>query len=101
MAGCSGTDRLVDPRRRYATARHVTLWTEAERLIFDLPGVRVIASTPYRTELEVTAQQTTLGEVVDAAMHQGAIRTSPSRTARSTRSSVRSMRARKKKEPVA
>ena len=40
---------IVDLRRRYATARHVTLWTEAERLIFDLPGVRVIASTPYRT----------------------------------------------------
>ena len=59
---------IVDLRRRYATARHVTLWTEAERLIFDLPGVRVIASTPYRTGAEVTAQQTTLGEVVDAAM---------------------------------
>ena len=65
---------IVDLRRRYATARHVTLWTEAERLTFDLPGVRIVASTPYRTELEVTAQQTTLGEVVDAAMRQGAIR---------------------------
>jgi ABC-2 type transport system ATP-binding protein len=65
---------IVDLRRRYATARHVTLWTEAERLTIDLPGVRVVESAPYRTELEVTAQQTSLGEVVDAVMRQGAIR---------------------------
>jgi ABC-2 type transport system ATP-binding protein len=65
---------LAALRRSYLTSKRVTLWTEAERLDVALPGVRVIGSHAYRTELEVDAEVTSLGSVVDAAMRQSAIR---------------------------
>jgi ABC-2 type transport system ATP-binding protein len=65
---------LADLRRSYLTAKRLTLWTEAERLDMALPGVRVISSQAYRTELEVSAEVTSLGSVVDAALRQGVIR---------------------------
>ena len=65
---------LADLRRSYLTAKRITLWTEAERLDVGMPGVRVISSHSYRTELEVDADVTSLGSVVDAALRQGAIR---------------------------
>jgi ABC-2 type transport system ATP-binding protein len=65
---------LADLRRRYLTAKRITLWTEAERLDVGMPGVRVISSHSYRTELEVDAVVTSLGSVVDAALRQSAIR---------------------------
>jgi len=65
---------LADLRRTYLTAKRITLWTEAERLDLALPGVRVIGSQSYRTELEVDADVTSLGSVVDAVLRQGVIR---------------------------
>jgi ABC-2 type transport system ATP-binding protein len=65
---------LADLRRSYLTAKRITLWTEAERLEVGMPGVRVISSHSYRTELEVDADVTSLGSVVDAALRQSAIR---------------------------
>jgi ABC-2 type transport system ATP-binding protein len=65
---------LADLRRRYLTAKRLTLWTEAERLDVEMPGVRVISSHSYRTELEIDADVTSLGSVVDAALRQSAIR---------------------------
>ena len=65
---------LADLRRRYLTAKRITLWTESERLDVGMPGVRVISSHSYRTELEVAADVTSLGSVVDAALRQSAIR---------------------------
>jgi ABC-2 type transport system ATP-binding protein len=65
---------LADLRRRYLTAKRLTLWTEAERLDVGMPGVRVISSHSYRTELEIDADVTSLGSVVDAALRQSAIR---------------------------
>jgi len=65
---------LADLRRRYLTAKRITLWTESERLDVGMPGVRVISSHSYRTELEVDAAATSLGSVVDAALRQSAIR---------------------------
>jgi viologen exporter family transport system ATP-binding protein len=60
-------------RRRYMKSRRMTLWSEAERLSFDLPGVRVIAARPYCTEIEVTAGTTPVGAIVDAASRQGLV----------------------------
>jgi ABC-2 type transport system ATP-binding protein len=61
-------------RREYLKAKRVTLWSEAERLDMMLPGVRVLSSGSYRTELEIAVAITPLGEVVDAAVRQAAIR---------------------------
>jgi ABC-2 type transport system ATP-binding protein len=66
--------RIADLRRSYLTARRVTLWSEAERLDFALPGVRVLSTGSYRIELEVALEITPLGQVVDAALRQGGVR---------------------------
>jgi ABC-2 type transport system ATP-binding protein len=65
---------LADLRRSYLTAKRITLWTEAEHVDVGMPGVRVLNSQSYRTELEVDAAVTSLGSVVDAALRQSAIR---------------------------
>jgi len=39
-----------------------------------LPGVRVLSSGSYRTELDIALDITSLGHVVDAALRQSAIR---------------------------
>jgi ABC-2 type transport system ATP-binding protein len=61
-------------RRSYLKAKRVTLWSEAERLELTLPGVRVLSSASYRTELEIALEITPLGHVVDAVLRQTAIR---------------------------
>jgi ABC-2 type transport system ATP-binding protein len=61
-------------RRSFLKAKRVTLWSEAEHLDLTLPGVRVLASGSYRTELEVALEIAPLGQVVDAAMRQAPIR---------------------------
>ncbi|HVQ41374.1 MAG TPA: ATP-binding cassette domain-containing protein, partial [Vicinamibacterales bacterium] len=61
-------------RRGYLKAKRVTLWSECERLDLTLPGVRVLSSASYRTELEIALEITALGQVVDAAQRQAAIR---------------------------
>jgi ABC-2 type transport system ATP-binding protein len=62
---------IDDLRRRYMTSRRVTLWSEAESLSLDLPGVRVLAARPYYTELELMPGTTPVGVLVDAASRQG------------------------------
>lgn len=66
--------RIADLRRTYLTARRVTVWSDVERLELALPGVRVISSDSYRAEVEVALEVTSLGQVVDAALRQGAVR---------------------------
>jgi ABC-2 type transport system ATP-binding protein len=61
-------------RRGYLKTKRVTLWSECERLDLTLPGVRVLSSASYRTELEIALEITALGQVVDAAQRQAAIR---------------------------
>jgi ABC-2 type transport system ATP-binding protein len=61
-------------RRSYLKAKRVTLWTDAEHLELSLPGVRVLSSGSFRTELEIAIEVTPLGQVVDAAQRQAAIR---------------------------
>ncbi len=61
-------------RRGYLKSKRVTLWSESERLELTLPGVRVLSSASYRTELEIAPEITPLGQVVDAAQRQAAIR---------------------------
>jgi ABC-2 type transport system ATP-binding protein len=61
-------------RRGYLKAKRVTLWSESEHLELMLPGVRVLSSASYRTELEIALEITPLGQVVDAALRQAAIR---------------------------
>ena len=62
---------LPDLRRRYLKSRRITLWSESERLTLALPGVRVLASRPYFTEIELEAHTTPVGAVVEAASRQG------------------------------
>jgi hypothetical protein len=50
------------------------VWSDTERLDLALPGVRVLSTGSYRTELEVAVEVTSLGQVVDAALRQGAVR---------------------------
>jgi hypothetical protein len=52
-------------------SRRITLWSEAERLTLDLPGVRVLAARPYYTEIELLPATTPVGALVDAAARQG------------------------------
>jgi ABC-2 type transport system ATP-binding protein len=66
--------RIADLRRSYLTTRRVTVWSEAERLAFALPGVRVVWTGSYRTELEVEPDTTPLGQVLDAALRQSPVR---------------------------
>ena len=61
-------------RRSYLTSKRVTLWTDVERLELTLPGVRVLASGSYRTEIEIALEITPLGRVVDAVQRYTAIR---------------------------
>jgi ABC-2 type transport system ATP-binding protein len=61
-------------RRGYLKSKRVTLWSESERLELTLPGVRVLSSASFRTELEIAPEITPLGQVVDAAQRQAAIR---------------------------
>jgi ABC-2 type transport system ATP-binding protein len=65
---------LAELRRSYLKFKRVTVWSEAARLEFAMPGVRVLSSGPYRTELEVALEIVTLGQVMDAALRQGALR---------------------------
>jgi ABC-2 type transport system ATP-binding protein len=66
--------RIAELRRSYITAKRVTVWSDAERLDLAMPGVRVLATSAYRTELEVELEITSLGQVVDAALRQGTVR---------------------------
>jgi ABC-2 type transport system ATP-binding protein len=65
---------IVDLRRRYLTTKRLTVWSEAERLELRLPGVRVLSSSDYRTELEVALDVTEVGPVIDAALAQSSVR---------------------------
>ena len=65
---------IASLRRTYLKGKRVTLWTETEHLKVSLPGVRVLSSGSYRTELEVAVDTTPLGQVVDTALRQSAIR---------------------------
>jgi ABC-2 type transport system ATP-binding protein len=66
--------RIADLRRSYLTAKRVTVWSGAERLELALPGVRVLSTGGFRTELDVALEITSLGQVVDAALRQGTVR---------------------------
>ena len=61
-------------RRSYLKAKRVTLWSDAEHLSIAMPGVRVVSSSGYRTELDIAIDITPLGRVVDAASRQAEIR---------------------------
>jgi ABC-2 type transport system ATP-binding protein len=65
--------RIAELRRSYLKTKRVTVWSETERLVLELPGVRVLSSASYRSDLEVTVEVTSLGQVVDAALRQGAV----------------------------
>jgi len=65
---------IADLRRRYLTSKRVTVWSEAARLDFQLPGVRVLSTGAFRTELEVAVDATSIGRVLDAALRQSAVR---------------------------
>jgi ABC-2 type transport system ATP-binding protein len=61
-------------RRSFLKGKRVTLWSDVEHLELSLPGVRILSSGSYRTELEIAIETTPLGQVVDAAQRQAAIR---------------------------
>jgi ABC-2 type transport system ATP-binding protein len=65
---------IAQLRRGYLGAKRVRLWSERERLELALPGVRVVAASPYQCELEVSVDVTPVGAVIDAALRQGALR---------------------------
>jgi ABC-2 type transport system ATP-binding protein len=65
---------IADLRRRYLTTKRLTVWSEAERLALQLPGVRVVSSDAYRTELEVALDVASVGQVIDAALAQSPVR---------------------------
>jgi ABC-2 type transport system ATP-binding protein len=61
-------------RRAYVRSQTVVLVSSAEALSLSLPGVRVTHSGPYRMELELDLELTSVGAVVDAAQRQGSIK---------------------------
>jgi ABC-2 type transport system ATP-binding protein len=64
---------IAQLRRSYLKTKRVTVWSEAEHLALAMPGVRLLSSGSYRTELEVALEITSLGRVVDAVLRQGAV----------------------------
>jgi ABC-2 type transport system ATP-binding protein len=65
---------IAQLRRGYLSSKRVRLWSEREKLSFSLPGVRVVSESAYQCELEVSADVTPVGVVVDAALRQGTLR---------------------------
>ena len=61
-------------RRGYLKVKRLTLWSEVEHLSLNLPGVRVLSSRSYQTEVEIVPDVTPLAQVLDVAVRQGAIR---------------------------
>lgn len=61
-------------RRSYVRTKRITIWSERETLSLALPGVRCIAQSPYRVELELDVAVGSVGALVDAAQRQGALR---------------------------
>jgi ABC-type uncharacterized transport system ATPase subunit len=51
---------IASLRRAYLKRQRVTLWSDTEHLKVSLPGVRVLSSGSYRTELEVAIDTTPL-----------------------------------------
>jgi ABC-2 type transport system ATP-binding protein len=65
---------ISELRRTYLATKRVTVWSEADRLDFELPGVRVVSSAACRTEVEITPAVVSLGQIIDVAMRQAPIR---------------------------
>ena len=65
---------VSDLRRAYLRVKRVTLWSEAERLELDLPGVRTVTSSGHRTEIEIEPEISPLSRVLDLAQRQSNIR---------------------------
>jgi ABC-2 type transport system ATP-binding protein len=65
---------IAELRRGYLGKKRVRLWSERDRLGFELPGVRVLGEQPHQCELEVSTSLTPIGAVVEAALRQGALR---------------------------
>ena len=61
-------------RRGYLKRKRVTLWTEADHLDLEMPGVRLLSSRLHRTDVEIAFDTTPLGHVVDAVAKQTLIR---------------------------
>ena len=65
---------LSELRRRYLKTKRLTLLSDRETLVFDLPGVEVLTTGAYQTELVVSLERTTIGATVDAALRQAGLR---------------------------
>lgn len=65
---------LTELRRGYARTQRITLWTEAETLELDLPGVHVRSRSPYCTQLELERGTASLGAIVERAQRAGGVR---------------------------
>lgn len=65
---------IAQLRRSCIKSKRVTIWSETEKLEFAMPGIHVVSCGSYRTELEVALDLVSLGQVVDAALRQGAVR---------------------------
>ena len=65
---------LTALRQRYLKTKRVTLLCDRERLTVDLPGVQVLTSANYQTELVIQLDRTTLGAVVDAVAKGSTLR---------------------------
>ncbi|HTU60964.1 MAG TPA: ATP-binding cassette domain-containing protein, partial [Polyangiales bacterium] len=65
---------LTALRQRYLKTKRVTLLCDRERLTIDMPGVQVVSSTNYQTELVLQLDHTTLGAVVDTVTKQCSLR---------------------------
>ena len=65
---------LSELRRRYLKTKRVTLFSDHEQLRFDMPGVRVVASGAFQTELVVALDETSVGAVVNEATRQAGLR---------------------------
>jgi ABC-2 type transport system ATP-binding protein len=65
---------IANLRRSYLTAKRVTVWSDNESLVLDLPGVRVISSAAFRAELEVNLEVIAVGAVIDAVIRRGSVR---------------------------
>jgi ABC-2 type transport system ATP-binding protein len=65
---------LSELRRRYLKTKRVTLLSDCETLDIGLPGVRVVASGSYQTELVVDLERTAIATVIDAVLRRAVLR---------------------------
>jgi ABC-2 type transport system ATP-binding protein len=65
---------IPELRRSLLQTKRICISSECEVLDLELPGIRLLSRTPYRSLVEISLSMIPVGAVVEAALRQGGIR---------------------------